>query len=190
MDWLMISYRIPTEPSALRVAVWRALKSAGAVKLGDATYLLPHTPACESALQDVVARIQAGGGTALSWTARGLAPADDGELTATFQGARFEEFEQVGKSARRLIEHIEREVAGDDYRFAEVDALEEELEKVRRQHQRAVDRDHLSSPARETAALAVSDAARRLRDYLDEAFRRDNGLDDITLQAGAGESAL
>ena len=42
---------------------------------------------------------------------------------------------------------------------------------------------HLASGARETAAAAVSEAAQRLRAYLDAAFRRDNGLPARTLES-------
>ena len=184
-NWLIISYRIQAEPSALRVATWRALKQLGAVKLGDAAYFLPNTPDCAQALAELRERIRNAGGSALTITADGLSPADEAFLATAFDEARHDEFEQVGKSAHRLVEHIGREEAGDDYRYAEVDALEEELEKVRRQFQRAIDRDHLGSRSREAAAAAVSEAARRLRSYLDEAFRRENGLPERRLESSA-----
>ncbi len=185
-NWLIISYRIQTEPSALRVATWRALKQLGAVKLGDGAYFLPNTDECAQALRELRERIRTSGGSALTMTADGLSPADEAFLAAEFDHARHDEFEQVGKSSLRLIEHIGREEAGDDYRYAEVDALEEELEKVHRQFQRAIDRDHLESPSREVAAAKVSEAAQRLRTYLDEAFRRENGLPDRQEQGSMG----
>ena len=38
MEWLLLSYSVPAQPSALRVATWRALKQAGAVLLGPGLY--------------------------------------------------------------------------------------------------------------------------------------------------------
>jgi hypothetical protein len=176
VSWLMITYRVPSEPSALRVATWRALKQLGAVKLGDGHYFLPDIPRCAAAVDELTTRIKSGGGSAMTFKATGLNEADDRGLLEAFLEARADEFMQVVKSASRLIEHVAREEAGDDYRFAEVDALEEELEKVRRQFQRAVDRDYLNSDARDRAASAVSDATQRLGNYVDDAFRRENGL--------------
>jgi len=175
-DWLIISYRVPTEPSALRVASWRALKGAGAVKLGDGVYFLPNKPVCERTLDELAGRIRSGGGSVLVMAADGLGSADAAFLRDAFEETRTDEFGQVARSCLKLIDHIAREEATDDYRYAEVDTLEEELEKVRRHFQRAVDRDHLGSAAREPAAAAVSDAAQRLRTYVDEAFRHENGL--------------
>lgn len=172
----MVSYHVPNEPSAVRVATWRALKHVGAVKLGDGLYFLPNTDACTASLEELRGRIEIGGGSALTIVARGLSDADEANLQELFAAARADEFHQVFKSSARLVEHIAREEATDDYRLAEVDALEEELEKVRRQFQRASDRDHLGAAGREEAANAVSEAAQRMRRYLDEAFRKENGL--------------
>jgi hypothetical protein len=175
-NWLMVSYHVPNEPSAVRVATWRALKQVGAVKLGDGLYFLPNTDACTTALEELRARIESGGGSALTIVARGLSDSDEANLRDLFLAARSDEFRQVSRSSTRLVEHIAREEATDDYRLAEVDALEEELEKVRRQFQRASDRDYLGAPERDEAASAVSEAAERMRRYLDEAFRKENGL--------------
>jgi hypothetical protein len=174
--WLLISYHIPTEPSALRVATWRAVKQLGAVKLGDGLYCLPNTSTCSELVGGLQERIQAGGGDALALEASGLSAADESFLSDAFMAARADEFAQVQRWARRLVDHIGREEATEDYRFAEVDTLEEEMEKLRRQFQRVVERDYLGSPARIPAAEALSEAAQRLSAYIDEAFRSENGL--------------
>lgn len=175
-QWLLISYHVPTEPSAVRVATWRSVKQLGAVKLGDGLYCLPNTPTCSESVAALQERIRSGGGDALALVATGLSSADESSLAAAFLAARADEFAQVERWARRLVEHIGREEATDDYRFAEVDTLEEEMEKLRRQFQRVAERDYLGSPARQDAATALSDAARRLSSYVDEAFRKENGL--------------
>lgn len=171
----MISYHVPTEPSALRVSAWRALKQLGAVKLGDGLYFLPNRPACSSALADLRERLREGGGTAVTMLAQGLAPGDVELLEQTFRQARADEFRQVEKSARKLVAHIGREEAEDDYRFAELDALEEELEKVRRQFDRAASRDYFGSPEREKAAHAVGEAVATMGRYVEQAYRQDSG---------------
>ena len=142
----MLSYQVPSEPSALRVATWRALKQVGAVKLRDGVYFLPDQAACRAALDDVQSRVQAGGGTAVTMTAQGASSDDAESLDTLFGEARAEEFRQVAKSARKFADHVRREEDEGDYRFAEVDALEEELEKVRRQFERAAARNPDGAP--------------------------------------------
>lgn len=183
--WLLVSYHAPTEPSALRVATWRALKQLGAVKLGDGLYFLPHTPECAGAVEALQQRIQGGGGDALVVSASGLSSPDEVYLSESFMAARADEFAQVERWAQRLVEHIGREESTDDYRFAEVDTLEEEMEKLRRQFQRVAERDYLGSPARQAAAAVLSEAAQRLSAYVDEAFRKENGLSERSADAPA-----
>lgn len=42
-EWLVLTATLPTTPSALRVRVWRALKSTGAGTLREGVYVLPAT---------------------------------------------------------------------------------------------------------------------------------------------------
>jgi hypothetical protein len=173
-DWLLISYHVPTNPSALRVATWRALKQLGAVSLGDGLYALPATDPHRESLLHLADRIAEGGGSAISFNATPLTEADERAIQQKFEAARYDEYRQVAKSAHKLIEHIDREEESRDYRFAEVDSLEEELNKVRRQFERAVSRDFAGLGLREEAQAALVAAEQRLHLYLDNAYREEN----------------
>ncbi len=173
-DWLLISYHVPSEPSALRVATWRALKQMGAVTLGAGLYALPNTAEYVDDLTRLGERITEGGGLAVKFSAAPLTDRDEISLRELFKSARTDEFLQAEKSARRFIEHIRREEAGEDYRFAEVEGLEEEMEKVRRQFERVVARDHFRTPAREQALGAVMEAEKCLQGYLNKAYEKEN----------------
>src|SRR5215210_1117522 len=39
--WVLLSYRIPREPSTPRIAVWRRLKRLGVAQIGDGLVALP-----------------------------------------------------------------------------------------------------------------------------------------------------
>src|SRR5260370_23939051 len=41
--WLLLIYKVPPEPASKRVALWRRLKSMGAVYLQNGVCLLPKT---------------------------------------------------------------------------------------------------------------------------------------------------
>lgn len=172
--WLLISYHVPTNPSALRVATWRALKQLGAVTLGDGLYALPTSHEHRQALLLLANRISEGGGTAISLSAAALTDADERALQDRFQAARGDEYLQVQKSARKLVDHIGREEESRDYRFAEVESLEEELNKVRRQLDRVIERDAGDSPFRVDAQASLAAAEERLQLYLANAYREES----------------
>ena len=61
MSWLLLVYRIPREPTAGRVFVWRKLKQLGAIALQDAAWVLPKTPRTQEQFQWLAAEITAKG---------------------------------------------------------------------------------------------------------------------------------
>jgi hypothetical protein len=42
-NWLLLTYKVPPEPAAKRIALWRRLKGMGAVYLQNGVCLLPKT---------------------------------------------------------------------------------------------------------------------------------------------------
>ena len=173
-DWLLICYHVPNQPSALRVATWRALKQRGAILLGPGTYALPETEAHRKGLETLTERIVAGGGTAIAFAAAALSEADRRALELKSEAARHDDYRQVVRSTNNLIDHIEREESEHDYRFVEVEALDEELAKVRRQLEHVIERDTTGVPSREEAVAAVRAAEARLQRYMDNAYREEN----------------
>lgn len=63
-QWLVLTATLPTNPSALRVRVWRALKATGAGTLRDGVYLLPSTAPTAQSLWDIERLIQESGADA------------------------------------------------------------------------------------------------------------------------------
>ena len=82
--WILLSSRVPREPSRLRLATWRRLRRLGAVLLHDAVWILPAGDSTREALEWLADGIVEQGGTALVWEAESLTPAQDKELIARF----------------------------------------------------------------------------------------------------------
>ncbi len=49
--WMLLHYKLPREPTAPRVYVWRKLKRLGALLLHDAVWVLPATPSTRENFQ-------------------------------------------------------------------------------------------------------------------------------------------
>lgn len=185
MQWLLFSYHAPSQPSALRVAVWRELRQHGAVGIGSGgLYALPERTEYVELLERLTEKVIQGGGRAVSFRATALTESDERSIAEAFAAARHEEYLQVIKSARKLTAHIAQEDDDRDYRFAEVESLEEELDKVRRQLLRVVRRDLGGTASRSDAEAGVVAAEQRLQLYIENAYR-DN---DAKMSAPAPES--
>ncbi len=79
-QWLLLHYKVPREPSASRVYVWRKLKRLGAVLLHDAIWVLPATPRTLEQFQWLAAEIVELEGEALLWEARLSQPEQEERL--------------------------------------------------------------------------------------------------------------
>lgn len=84
LSWLLLVYRIPREPTAGRVFVWRKLKQLGAIALQDAVWVLPQTPRTQEQLQWLASEITELQGEAVLWEADQLYATDTEALRRQF----------------------------------------------------------------------------------------------------------
>lgn len=95
MNWLLLAYKIPREPSASRVYVWRKMKQLGAVLLQDAVWVLPASARTREQFQWLAAEITELGGEATMW--------ESNLIYATDEQALRRQFEEPVKAAYRQI---------------------------------------------------------------------------------------
>jgi hypothetical protein len=68
-DWVLLAYRLPREPSAPRLAVWRKFKRLGVAQLLDGLAALPLDSRNRERLEWVADEVVEAGGEASIWTA-------------------------------------------------------------------------------------------------------------------------
>jgi hypothetical protein len=64
MNWLLLILSLPSENTAARMRVWRALKACGAAVLRDGVYLLPQSAEHQAALEGIADDLRQNDGTA------------------------------------------------------------------------------------------------------------------------------
>ena len=57
MNWLLLVYKIPREPTSSRVYVWRKLKQLGAIAVQDAVWVLPSSSRTQEQFQWLASEI-------------------------------------------------------------------------------------------------------------------------------------
>jgi hypothetical protein len=100
-QWVLLVYKVPPEPSARRVSVWRKLKRLGALLLHDAVWVLPATPATREQAQWLATEIEEMDGSALVWEATLRLESQDSALVARFVA-------QAETEYRAILEALER----------------------------------------------------------------------------------
>jgi hypothetical protein len=122
--WLLLIYRIPREPTAGRVYVWRKLKQLGAVAVQDAAWALPRTRRTQEQFQWLAAEITELHGEALLWEAEQLYATDPEMLRRQF-------IEPVESEYRAILTALRKK--------------DRDLAVLSRQFQEAQARDYFSS---------------------------------------------
>ncbi len=70
MEWLLLAYRMPREPSTPRIAVWRKLARLGVAKVGDGLVALPADARSRERLEWIADEVAEAGGEATLWVSR------------------------------------------------------------------------------------------------------------------------
>jgi hypothetical protein len=105
--WLLLSYKLPSEPSARRVYIWRKLKRLGAITLFDAVWALPDTPRTHEQFQWLAAEIQEMGGEAMFWKAQAELAEQEETLISQFQI----QVEEIYRALLERMDHNQMEAA-------------------------------------------------------------------------------
>jgi hypothetical protein len=113
--WLLLHYKIPPEPSASRVYIWRKLKRLGALLHQDAIWVLPHTPRNHEQFQWLAAEIAEMGGEASFWTAQPALEGQDEGIAQQFTSQADQAYQALLSSLRQPGADLE--AAARQYQF-------------------------------------------------------------------------
>jgi hypothetical protein len=128
-EWVLLTYRLPREPSAPRIALWRRLKRLGVLQLSDGLVALPSDARTCEQLEWAAQQVEESGGTATVWLARPTTTDQGAALMDSMLTARAQEYldlatsaleatalgpEERGRALRRM-RHTFREIARRDF---------------------------------------------------------------------------
>jgi hypothetical protein len=101
VEWLLLAYKIPREPTAGRVYVWRTLKQLGAIAVQDAVWTLPATPRTREQFQWLSAEITELGGEVSLFTAQVLLDGQQQTLCEQFEAPVRDAYSEILAALKR-----------------------------------------------------------------------------------------
>ncbi len=102
LQWLLFSYRLPREPSRLRLGAWRRLRRVGAVLLHETVWALPSDPKTREHFEWLAEEIEDNGGTTLIWQAESLSAGQERETVARFRAEAEARYREIAASASAI----------------------------------------------------------------------------------------
>jgi len=161
--WLLLVYRVPSEPTRLRSTVWRRLKSLGAIYLQNSAAALPASVTAERALRKLRSEILDMSGTAALLSCAVLA--GEQEIRAQFQAARDDEYEEIVDKCQDFLAQVKKEYAENHFTYAELEENEVDLVKLRNWLDRVRQRDVFGASGRQPAEKWLGDCDQSLEAY-------------------------
>lgn len=129
-SWLMLIYKVPSEPSARRVALWRRLKGLGAVYLQNGVCLLPKTDRHLRHLKMIENDIGGMGGEAVILETVALDQGQQEKVLASFTQDRDDQYREFIGKCEAFEAEIAKEFAKKKFTYAELEEEEAELKKL------------------------------------------------------------
>lgn len=94
-EWVLLSYRMPREPSTPRIAVWRKLRRYGVFQLADGVVVLPLSARTREQLEWVAEEVVEAGGSAEVWTASPTTVAQQDRMRVKLSADRAAEYTEI-----------------------------------------------------------------------------------------------
>jgi len=171
--WLLVSVSTTGAAAALRMHVWRRLRSLGALYLQSSVCLLPRRPSVVRDVHRLVDRVHRDGGTARVLSVAMADQAQEQALHAELNAARDAEYAEVLERVPAFIDELAKERAKGRATYAEVEESEADLARFRAWLGKVEARDYFDAPGGEQARAAVAGCAAELAAFEAEALANE-----------------
>ncbi|PWB82687.1 MAG: chromate resistance protein ChrB [Methylocystaceae bacterium] len=129
-SWLLLTYKVPAEPSKKRVALWRRLKGMGAIYLQTGVCLLPKTDEHCRRLKMLENDIVEMGGEAVLLETVALDRLQEEKVVARFKADRNEEYREFLDKCADFEAEIAKETQARHFTYAELEENDVDLKKL------------------------------------------------------------
>ena len=130
ITWLLITYKVPPEPAAKRVSLWRKLKGMGAVYLQNGVCLLPKTDDHVRRLKMLENDVTEANGEAVILETVALDLAQETKVLTRFKAERDDAYEEFIDKCDDFEREVAKEVMANHYTYAELEENDVDLKKL------------------------------------------------------------
>jgi hypothetical protein len=128
--WLLLVYKVPPEPAARRVALWRRLKAMGGLYLQNSVCLLPKTDDHVRQLKILENDVAEMKGECVLLETVALDPAQEAKVVARFKAERDEAYEEFIDKCGDFEREVAKEVEARHFTYAELEENDVDLKKL------------------------------------------------------------
>lgn len=172
MQWLLFLPQLPATPSSLRVMVWRKMRQIGALGLQNGVWVLPEREDLWQRLNDLQGSIRQQGGEAFVFRAQAHPPEAEALIRERFCADRDEEYHEFLGRCQDFLAEIAKETRQEKFTFAEMEEIEEDLQKMEHWLSKIRARDFFGATQAEPASRALEACQQAFATFVSQVYRR------------------
>jgi hypothetical protein len=156
LTWLLLIYKVPSEPASRRTALWRRLKAAGALYMQGGVCLLPKTDENVRQLKIIENEIRQMSGESILLDTAALDNPQREKVIARFNSDRDEQYRELIERCEAFEAEIEKETLANKFTYAELEENDDDLKKLQAWYEKIEKLDFYKAPE-------ATEACRRLK---------------------------
>lgn len=130
IQWLLLTYKVPPEPAARRIAIWRKLKGMGAVYLQNGVCVLPRTDDHVRRLKMLENDIAEAMGEAVILQTVALDQMQEQKVIDRFKAERDEAYVEFIDKCHDFEREVAKEITARHFTYAELEENDVDLKKL------------------------------------------------------------
>lgn len=170
MNWLLLAYKVPPEPAAKRVTLWRRLKSMGAIYLQSGVCLLPRTDEHLRRLKMLERDIAEMEGEAVLLQTAALDPVQQEKVISRFKADRDDQYREFLGKCEAFEREIQKEIAIEKFTYAELEEEDAEARKLEAWLAKIRKLDFYDAPLAQAAKTKLATCKTALDAYAQRVF--------------------
>jgi hypothetical protein len=170
ITWLLLTYKVPAEPSARRIAIWRKLKGMGAVYLQNGVCVLPKTDDHIRRLKIVEYDIVRAKGESVILETIALDRGQEDKVIARFKAERDEAYAEFIDKCDDFEREVAKEIAASHCSYAELEENDVDLKKLQGWLEKIGKLDFYGAARAEEARVRLKGCETVLDDYARRVF--------------------
>jgi ChrB-like protein len=164
--FVLVVYRMPTKPTAGRVAVWRQLKKIGAIYLHQSVCVFPDTARTRRELEPILGRIENAAGEYHLLPLRQLTEEEHEKLVAQFVAQTGRQYEEIVENCEvNFQKEIEFETFRKNFTYEEAEEIRIEFDKICSWFAQVRERDWFGAPNQGEAKEWLGRCEKQLEEF-------------------------
>jgi len=146
MMWLLLAYKVPSDPATKRVALWRKIKGMGAVYVQNGVCMLPKTDEHLRRFKMLENDIVEMGGESVILESAAADPGQQEKVITRFKADRDEHYHEFLERCGDFEKEIAKETAAGKFSYAELEENDADLKKLQEWLEKIVKLDFYGAP--------------------------------------------